>query len=136
MKQNTQLRMVLGSDLSELEKVEQFVDQIVNASNANEELTGSIMLLLSEAATNGMIHGNKQQPGKEVTLEAVIREGEILITVTDQGDGFNPDDVPDPLAEQNLLKTSGRGLYLMREYADDVQYNEKGNQLKLTFKRQ
>jgi serine/threonine-protein kinase RsbW len=135
MKQDTLLKMVLGSDLSELGKVEEFVDQIVNASQADEELTGSIMLLLSEAATNGIIHGNKQIPGKEVILEARISDTQVIITITDEGDGFNPEEVPDPLAEQNLLKPSGRGLYLMREYADDVQYNEKGNQLKLTFKR-
>jgi serine/threonine-protein kinase RsbW len=68
-------------------------------------------------------------------LEARISDTQVIITITDEGDGFNPEEVPDPLVEQNLLKPSGRGLYLMREYADDVQYNEKGNQLKLTFKR-
>lgn len=125
--------MVLGSDLSELGKVEAFVKQIVHSSKANGELADSIMLLLSEAATNAIIHGNKCQFQKKVYLEAYISNNEIIVTITDEGDGFNPKDVPDPLAEHNLLKTSGRGLYLMKEYADDVKYNEKGNQLVLTF---
>lgn len=132
---NKTIKLKLKSDLQELNKLEDFVKDVEAVAELSEEVGGNIMLLLSEAVTNGIIHGNKQHPDKEVTVEAVIKEHVVEVTVTDQGDGFNPQDIPNPLAEENLLKTGGRGVYLMKEYADEVWYNEKGNEIKLTFKR-
>jgi len=127
--------LILKSDLNELTKIEGFIDTLVELSGANEETAASIMLLLSEAATNGILHGNKLNEDKIVTIESEFDDDNIILTVTDEGDGFDPNKVPDPLKEENLLKTSGRGVYLMKEYAHDVWYNSKGNQLKLTFKK-
>jgi serine/threonine-protein kinase RsbW len=91
------------------------------------------MLTVSEAATNGILHGNKLDESKTVELSAYKEDEKLIFETKDQGDGFNPDDVPDPLAEENLLKTSGRGVFLMEEYADSVEYSEGGTKLKLVF---
>lgn len=129
------LKLILKSDLQELNKLEDFVKDVEAAAELSEEVGGNIMLLLSEAVTNGIIHGNKQNPEKDVTIEAFVKEHIVEIVVSDEGAGFNPQEIPNPLAEENLLKTGGRGVYLMKEYADEVWYNEKGNQIKLTFNR-
>ncbi len=129
------LKLILKSDLQELNKLEDFVKDVEAAAELGEEVGGNIMLLLSEAVTNGIIHGNKQNPEKDVTIEAFVKEHIVEIVVSDEGAGFNPQEIPNPLAEENLLKTGGRGVYLMKEYADEVWYNEKGNQIKLTFNR-
>lgn len=129
------LKLILKSDLQELNKLEDFVKDVEAAAELSEEVGGNIMLLLSEAVANGIIHGNKQNPEKDVTIEAFVKEHIVEIVVSDEGAGFNPQEIPNPLAEENLLKTGGRGVYLMKEYADEVWYNEKGNQIKLTFNR-
>lgn len=123
----------LQSDLKELERLESFINEVAQAGNAGDETSGYMMLLLSEAVTNGIIHGNKLDPAKKVFVEAIVHPDKIVLKVEDQGDGFNPEAVPNPLEEENLLKTGGRGVYLMKEYADDVTYNDKGNQIRLTF---
>jgi serine/threonine-protein kinase RsbW len=129
------IKLTLKSDLQELNRIEAFVKDVEASAELSEEVGGNIMLLLSEAVTNGIIHGNKQNPDKNVVVEAKVKEHVVEILVTDQGDGFDPEDIPNPLAEENLLKTGGRGVYLMKEFADEVWYNDKGNQLKLTFAR-
>ncbi len=130
----TIMKFIVESDLAQLDQLEGFLNQLQQAASFNDELYAKLMLVLSEAVTNGMLHGNKLDKSKKVVTEAAVEpESKITITVTDEGEGFVPDEVPDPLAEENLLKTSGRGVYLMKEYADEVEYNDKGNQLKLVF---
>lgn len=129
-----QYSLTLKSDLSELAKADELLQTLISKYNISEQVGDSVQLLLSEAVTNAILHGNKMDPKKNVLLDANVEGNKLEFSITDEGDGFKPEEVPDPLNEENLLKTSGRGLYLMREYADGVWYNEKGNQLKLTFK--
>ena len=92
------------------------------------------MLALSEAVTNAVIHGNKQDPSKKVFVTASLDENSAIhISVQDEGPGFEPQSLPDPLKEDNLMKPSGRGVFLMKQYADDVSYNDKGNKVTLRF---
>ena len=89
--------------------------------------------MVSEAATNGIVHGNKLDPSKSVTLFAEASDSQLTITTTDEGEGFDPDAVANPLEEENLLKTSGRGVFLMKEFADEVEYRDDGRTLVLKF---
>ena len=92
------------------------------------------MLAVSEAATNGIVHGNQLDESKSVEISA-FQDGDLLIFETrDEGDGFEPEKLPDPLADENLLKTSGRGVFLMEEYADEVEFSDGGTKLSLKFK--
>jgi serine/threonine-protein kinase RsbW len=92
------------------------------------------MLAVSEAATNAILHGNKLEASKKVSLEAFqSEENRLIFEVKDEGNGFDPQTLPDPLDDNNLLKTSGRGVFLMKEYADEVQYAENGTKLILRF---
>ena len=87
----------------------------------------AVRLALDEALANGIKHGNQHDPGKWVWLRYLVTPEAVLAEVEDQGPGFNPEAVPDPLARENLERFSGRGLFLMRSYMTWVRHNERGN---------
>jgi serine/threonine-protein kinase RsbW len=92
-----------------------------------------IRLILEEALTNAAKHGNRFDLGLDVVIDVEYENGTLVFTVTDQGRGFKPETVPDPLV-QTELKSSGRGIYLIRQLADDVRFNDKGNVITITKK--
>jgi serine/threonine-protein kinase RsbW len=87
----------------------------------------AVHLTLEEAFLNAVKHGNKQDPAKKVMVDYSVTHEKLEITVTDQGNGFKPDNVADPRFGENLFKPGGRGLLLMNSYMDVVKYNEQGN---------
>lgn len=121
------------STFEEVEKLEAFLNNLQKELDFDNEYYAKLMLVVSEAVTNSIMHGNKQDASKKVFVEAVANGAGISFTIQDEGDGFEPEDLPDPLAQENLLKTGGRGVFLMNEYADEVEYSDKGNTLKLRF---
>lgn len=86
-----------------------------------------LKLILSELFVNAMIHGNKSDPARNISVEYFFRHGKVRLTITDEGGGFDPAGVCDPLAADNILKISGRGLFLVRSLADSLEFNETGN---------
>ncbi len=82
---------------------------------------------LAEALSNAILYGNGRDPRKRVRLEVAVRERRVTVKVTDQGDGFDPQSVPDPTIPENLEKIGGRGLFLMQELMDEVSFNDTGN---------
>ncbi len=125
----------LKSEFIEAEKIPDFVEDFSQKMNLCDDLKDRVMLALSEAATNAIVHGNKEDLDKDVEVKVVIDEKLVLITVQDEGTGFNPEDTPDPIREENLLATGGRGIFLMEEYADTVTYSDEGRLVTMTFKR-
>jgi serine/threonine-protein kinase RsbW len=91
----------------------------------------AVMLSLHEAGTNAVRHGNGGDPDKFVQVSYVVTPTQVLIEVADQGFGFDPAEVPEPLSEPHLSRGSGRGLFLMRAYMSWVSYNRAGNQVTL-----
>lgn len=89
---------------------------------------------LTEALSNAMLYGNGMDPSKRVRVEVSLKDREITARITDEGSGFDPDSVPDPTAPQNIARTGGRGLFLMRKLLDDVSYNETGNSVTLVLR--
>jgi serine/threonine-protein kinase RsbW len=89
------------------------------------------VLILTEALINALKHGNREDPGKQVLLSYHVGFDQVLLEVEDEGTGFNPDAVPDPTLPENLERSCGRGLFLMRYYSTWVRYNERGNRLTL-----
>lgn len=125
----------LRSDFREVEKVPDFIDEIDRQLNLNEDLKNRMMLALSEAVTNAIVHGNQENREKKVCIEVEVREKSVVMTVEDQGPGFDPEEVPDPIQPENLLQPGGRGLYLMEESADNMEYNKNGTLVTLLFNR-
>ncbi len=130
---NIRKELVLKSEYEEVEKVEELLNELQQEIGFDDEFYAKLMLTVTEAATNGIVHGNQLNPTKKVVVTAHYDGKKLTFTSKDEGPGFNPDEVPDPLAEENLLKPSGRGVFLMKEYAEDVEYQENGTKLVLGF---
>ncbi len=88
------------------------------------EALEAIDLAVREAVTNAVLHGNNQDAGKKVGIEIDRNGASFSVAVRDEGQGFDPEDVPDPTAEQNLLKASGRGILFMRAFMDEVEWTK------------
>ncbi len=97
----------------------------------DKEIFG-IRLALDEALVNGIKHGNKLDASKTVHLVYTIADGKFHVDITDEGPGFDPSTIPDPLAPENSERPSGRGLLLMSHYMKTVQFNEAGNRVSMT----
>jgi len=93
----------------------------------NEDAVFGIHLALEEAFTNALIHGNNSNPDKKIDVEFLITPEKLDVSITDEGQGFVPGDVPDPRCNGNLYKCSGRGVLLIKAYMDVVEYNNRGN---------
>jgi serine/threonine-protein kinase RsbW len=128
-------RLSLNSTYKESEKVPDFVTDIQEKSQLEEDTTGNLMLLLSEAVTNAIVHGNKLDKKKKVEVEVQINSKQIVSIVKDQGDGFDPQTANDPLKEENLLKDSGRGIFLIEEISDSVDYLNNGTTIRFSINR-
>ena len=90
-----------------------------------------IHMAMEEALMNAIKHGNESDCEKKVHIEISICENSFYSRITDEGDGFQLEEVPDPTADENLEKTSGRGVMLIKNFVDKVAYNEKGNSIEL-----
>ena len=101
----------------------------VDKHGYSESARFAIKLAVEEALNNAIKHGNQHDPHKTVEVRYDISDEKAVIVITDQGKGFSLVSVPDPTADENLEKPSGRGLMLMRAYMDEVQHNEAGNQV-------
>lgn len=87
----------------------------------------AVHLALEEAFINAVKHGNKMDPAKKVKIEYSVGPDKVEVSVTDEGDGFDPQTVPDPRSGKNLYKPEGRGLFLIKSYMDMVRFNEQCN---------
>lgn len=97
----------------------------------------AIRLAIEEAITNAFVHGNSTMPADAtVTVDYRVSDRSVDVAVEDRGPGFNPDRLPDPTEEQNLSKPSGRGVMLMRAYMSEVVFNNSGNRVRLTYRRE
>lgn len=113
----------ITSDPQNLITVEEFVSFLSAEAKLNPDRLAGLLIAVTEATTNAIIHANKKDPQKIVKISATIDEAYLTIIVKDQGTGFDPENIPDPTAPENLMKDSGRGLYLMRVYAAELKYN-------------
>ncbi len=89
---------------------------------------------LTEALSNAMLYGNDSDPDKRVRIEVAIRVQEVAVRVTDEGTGFDPSTVPDPTLPDNISKTGGRGIFLMKSLMDEVRFNDRGNSVTLVLR--
>jgi len=95
----------------------------------SEEVVFDVHVGFEEALRNAMIHGNRSHPEKKVRIETEITDNYVSITVEDEGEGFDIGNLPDPTVGENLLKESGRGVYLIKHLMDEVKYEEGGSRV-------
>ena len=123
----------LDSTLETVENAEQTATEVATASGFGEDEIMQIAMAVREAAVNAVLHGNAYDPEKKVRLEFERTDQNLVITIRDQGRGLDLGKIPDPLAPENLLKTSGRGIFLIRSFMDEVEIHpsQTGTEIKL-----
>jgi serine/threonine-protein kinase RsbW len=99
------------------------VAEFLSRSGITEDAAFGIDMAVREAVTNAVVHGNRQDENKTVDVTLKSSPDAVEISVHDQGVGFNPEAVPDPTAEENILKASGRGIFFMRSFMDEVDWS-------------
>jgi serine/threonine-protein kinase RsbW len=123
----------LDSTLETVDNAEQAASRVAAAAGFDEDQVMQISMAVREAAVNAVLHGNAYDPAKKVKLEFEQSGADLVITIRDQGRGLDLDKIPDPLAPENLLKTSGRGIFLIRSFMDEVEIHpsQTGTEIKL-----
>jgi serine/threonine-protein kinase RsbW len=126
--------ITINSDIEKLKVVETLVDTLSKKLGVSDEVYGKILISTVEAVNNAIIHGNKGDQNKMVKVN-ISADGNVLdITVTDEGEGFEYGNLPDPTDPKNIENLHGRGVFLMRRLADAIEYNDSGNEVKMRFK--
>lgn len=117
-------RLNLSSELHQIERAVEFVHN--HLLDLDPDSADAVALAVRECVANAILHGNHGDPGLRVTLRVLRRETALTIEVTDEGQGFQPAEVPDPTRGDGLLRPHGRGLFLMRRLMDDVEVRDRG----------
>lgn len=125
--------LIIKSKIDNIYFVENFIDELAIEQSIATEMYGNILISTIEAVTNAIVHGNNSDPAKVVHIK-VLRENKTLqITVTDEGEGFDITVVPDPTRPDHIEQPDGRGIFLMRNLADDLQFAKNGAEVTLIF---
>ena len=122
------------SDIGNLRIVEKAIDELSLELDLSDEVYGNVLVATMEATNNAIIHGNRSNPEKKVTIKIKIVEKELMVHIEDQGAGFDHLNIPDPTSPENIEKINGRGIFLMERLSDEILYIEDGRIVELKFK--
>jgi serine/threonine-protein kinase RsbW len=117
--------ITIPSSPDRISEVDEFLEDWLRKRGVAENTIADLAIAITELVNNAINHGNKQQQDKKVTLTMRYGDGEVEASITDEGEGFDPDDIPDPLAEENLLKEIGRGIFIVRSLMDSFAYKSR-----------
>lgn len=121
------------SKIENLSIVEKLIDDLASDYKLNSEVYGNILVATVEAVNNAILHGNKLDEKKKVSVSCEIKEDQLFMIVTDQGGGFDFTNIPDPTAPENIEKPHGRGVFLMKHLVDQLEFRNKGSVVELKF---
>src|SRR5436305_7630288 len=127
MSHSLTLNVSITSDMAEARRVQSDVERVLQQVQFNEHDIFAIKLALEEALVNAIKHGNQMDPSKKVHVACRVQADRFEVQITDEGPGFDPEDVPDPTAVENLERPCGRGLMLMKHYMSEVAFQGRGN---------
>lgn len=127
------IKIVIPSITENIRIIESFIDNAKEKFNLNDDIYGNIMIAVTESVNNAIMHGNKNDKTKNVTLSLSLNDNMINFKVRDEGKGFDYKTLPDPTAPENIDKTSGRGIFLMKHLSDEVNFNNNGSMVELSF---
>ena len=124
----------LASTTGSVSKVEPFVRKLVSRYNLSPDRQCDILVSLTEAVTNAIVHGNCRAEDKTVKVRTKQEKGVLALRVSDEGHGFDFNNLPDPTTPENICKCGGRGVYLMRQLADNLRFYNNGSTVEMRFK--
>jgi serine/threonine-protein kinase RsbW len=119
--------LLIPSDTAEARRVQEQIERLLKIHQFGEREVFGIRLAVEEALVNAIKHGNQMDPSRKVRVAFQVSQEKFEVLIADEGQGFDPCDVPDPTAPENLERPCGRGIMLMRHYMTTVAYNARGN---------
>jgi serine/threonine-protein kinase RsbW len=126
-------RLIISSDQKNLVHIESLIDKVCEQMSISEDIYGNILIAVTEAVNNAIIHGNCFD--NSLNVEVLIHKdlNKLIFTIIDQGKGFDFTFLPDPIAPENLEKENGRGIFLIKNLVDEFEFEFPGNIIRLTF---
>jgi serine/threonine-protein kinase RsbW len=116
-----------------VDKIEEAAEKLAIEAGLDEDERYHVAVAAREAAVNAVLHGNEYDPAKEIAASFEVTGAALVITIADQGKGLDPATIPDPLAPENLLRGSGRGIFIMRSFMNEVNFRQLQPGLELTL---
>jgi serine/threonine-protein kinase RsbW len=126
-------RLVIPSDLSNVSIVESLIDKVCAALSIHEDLYGNVLIAVTEAVNNAIIHGNAFNSSKSVVIEVIQDLESFSFKIIDEGHGFDFMNLPDPTAPENIEKENGRGIFLIQNLSDSLVFEDNGKVAVITF---
>ncbi|NCD69383.1 ATP-binding protein [Mucilaginibacter sp. R11] len=124
----------LPSKPESIVELENLIEDIADTYEVSDDTFANMMTCLNEVVMNAIVHGNKLDENKKVIVNAEIEGKRVIWTVTDEGAGFDYNNLPDPTAEANLENLTGRGVFIVKQLSDQCIFNANGNEVELHFK--
>jgi len=125
--------LTLLSHPKNIARVEPYVETVFRKYQLSADMYGNILISLTEAVTNAIMHGNARDESKKVIVSIKKYKNKLGFIITDEGTGFNFGQLPDPTAPENILQLGGRGVFLMRQLSDKVLYHDNGSTVEIQF---
>jgi serine/threonine-protein kinase RsbW len=120
----SRVSFTLDSSLESINKIEQTAEMCAFRAGFDEDTVPHIAMAVRETAVNAVLHGNSYDTAKHITASFETTADALVIRIADQGPGLNPDELPDPLAPENILRGSGRGIFLIKAFMDEVHFRQ------------
>lgn len=127
------LSLIINSKIENIRLVENFLENLIQEFDLEKKLCGKIILSTIEATNNACLWGGKNDENKKVTITTWIKNSELFISVEDEGEGFAYKKIPDPTTPQNIRKSDGRGIYLMKILSNSLKFQKNGSKVIMSF---
>jgi serine/threonine-protein kinase RsbW len=127
------IKISIPSLIENIKIIESFIDNAKDKYHINDDIYGNIMISVTEGVSNAILHGNKGKSEKNVHLELHFSENQLQFTISDEGEGFDYGHLEDPTSPENLEKTGGRGIFIIKHLSDEIKFEDRGRKIILTF---
>jgi serine/threonine-protein kinase RsbW len=127
-------KLLFPSKIENILLVEKLVEEVCERFEIKDKIHNNVLVAVTEAVSNGILHGNKSDPAKNIEVAYKIKSGILYFAVKDQGSGFKYTDLPDPTNVNNIEKPNGRGVFLMKHLCDSIYFQDKGSKIILGFR--
>jgi serine/threonine-protein kinase RsbW len=127
------IKISIPSLIDNIKIVESFIDNARERFHINDDIYGNIMISVTECVSNAIIHGNQNNPKKNVNLELKFLDDQLKFIIEDEGNGYDQDNIADPTSPENIQNYGGRGVFIMKHLSDEVAFEDNGRKTVLTF---
>jgi len=127
------IKISIPSLIENIKIIESFIDNAKEKFQINDDIYGNIMISVTECVSNAIVHGNRSDANKSVRLELTFLDDQLKFIIEDEGEGFDYENLQDPTAPENIEKSGGRGVFIMKHLSDEVDFENNGKKAVLTF---